>query len=88
MPTTAQLTNPDQVVAAPNTQAATIGQAEPNGAYNGPSSGTYVVCVASNGTKYISYWEGDVQTEGGAAHWDKAAGSIVLDSATVITKGC
>jgi hypothetical protein len=87
VPTTSQLTNPDQVVSAPNSQAASIGQAEPNGAYNGSSSGTYVVCVAPNGTKYISYWEGDVQTEGGAAHWDRTAGSIVLDSATVTTKG-
>jgi len=87
VPTTAQLTNPDQVVAAPNTQAATIGQAEPNGAYNGPSSGTYVVCVTPSGTRYISYWEGDVQTEGGGARWNRVTGMIELDTATVITKG-
>lgn len=87
VPTTAQLTNPDQVVSAPNSQAAAIAQAEPNGAYSGDSTGTYVVCVAPNGTKYISYWEGDVETEGGSAHWDRMAGAIVLDSASVTTKG-
>jgi len=87
VPTTSQLTNPDQVVPAPNSGSAAISQAEPNGTYTGQSSGTYVVCVADNGTKYVSYWEGDVQTEGGAAHWDDAAGRIVLDGKpTVVAK--
>jgi len=87
VPTTAQLTNPDQVVSAPNSGSATIGQAEPNGVYPGGSSGTYVVCVAPSGVKYVSYWEGDVQTEGGPAHWDDKAGRIVLDGKPTVVSG-
>ncbi|MEC5149199.1 hypothetical protein [Cryobacterium sp. GrIS_2_6] len=87
VPTTAQLTNPDQIT---NTSGAAAGygvvaQQEPSGVYTGASSGTYVVCVASDGSKYISYWEGDVQTEGGAAHWDNTQGLILLDGAPTVT---
>jgi hypothetical protein len=78
---TAQLTNPDQSVGS---QGAVIAQQEPNGVYTGNSSGTYVVCVAPNGTKYISYWEGDVHTEGGPAHWDATQALIVLDGAPTV----
>lgn len=88
VPTTAQLTNPDQYIGVPNVAGGgVVAQQEPNGAYTGQSSGTYVVCVAPSGTKYISYWEGDVQTEGGPAHWDDAQGRIVLDGApSVVAK--
>lgn len=81
VPTTAQLTNPDQAVG----NGAVIGQMEPTGVYTGDSTGTYVICVAPNGTKYISYWEGFVQTEGGPAHWDNGLGMIVLDGAPTVT---
>jgi hypothetical protein len=80
VPTTAQLTNPDQLVGG-DSRNGVIAQQEPNGVYTGGSSGTYVICVAPAGTRYVSYWEGDVQTEGGAAHWDSASGAIVLDGA-------
>ena len=87
VPTTAQLTSPDQIA---NPSGSTggygvIAQQEPNGVYTGSSSGTYVVCVSPNGVKYISYWEGDVQTEGGPAHWDKTQGLILLDGAPTVT---
>jgi ABC-type Fe3+-hydroxamate transport system substrate-binding protein len=86
VPTTSQLTNPEQVVTK-NGNPATVGQSEPNGTYTGDSSGTYVVCVADGGAKYVTYWEGSVETEGGPAHYDKASGQIVLDGQpTVITK--
>lgn len=80
--TTAQLTNPDQVELHQgnyNGGNVVISQQEPNGVYTGDSSGTYVVCVSKSGQKYVTYWEGDVQTEGGAAHWDRSQGQIVLD---------
>jgi hypothetical protein len=87
---TAQLTNPEQLVGGShnsNTIEGVIAQQEPNGVYTGDSSGTYVICVAPNGVRYITYWEGDVQTEGGPAHWDKAQGMIVMDGApTVVSK--
>lgn len=85
VPTTAQLTNPAQLADPGNSSSSVIGQAEPNGAYTGQSTGTYVTCIAPNGTKYISYWEGDVQTEGGPAHWDATQGLIVLDGAPSVT---
>lgn len=85
---TAQLTNPDQVVWGSNGASGVVGQQEPNGVYTGESSGTYVVCVAArSGAKYISYWEGFVHTEGGPAHWDETQNMIVLDGApTVVSK--
>ncbi len=88
---TAQLTNPDQVVARGyngGTIDGVVGQQEPNGVYTGASTGTYVVCVAPSGVKYVTYWEGDVHTEGGPAHWDDAKGQIILDGTpTVVSKG-
>lgn len=88
MPSTAQLTNPDQLIwSSDKAGVGTVAQQEPNGIYTGDSSGTYVVCVAGNGAKYISYWEGFVHTEGGAAHWDEAHNMIVLDGPpTVLSK--
>lgn len=87
---TAQLTNPQQLAARGyngGTIDGVVGQQEPNGVYTGDSSGTYVVCVAPNGTRYVTYWEGDVHTEGGPAHWDDGKGQIVLDGApTVVSK--
>ena len=85
---TAQLTNPSQVVRVntgnQNWVDGVVGQQEPNGVYTGDSSGTYVVCVASNGIKYVTYWEGYVHTEGGPAHWDPKQNMIVLDGAPTV----
>lgn len=82
VPSTSQLTNPDQVELHEgnyNGGNVVIGQQEPNGAYTGSSSGTYVICVSPSGTDYVSYAEGFVHTEGGNAHWDNATNSVVLD---------
>lgn len=77
---TTELTNPDQVISGTggnNAYAlATLAQADPTGVYAGNSAGTYVVCVAPNGSQYIQYWEGDVETVGGPAAWEN--GQIVL----------
>jgi hypothetical protein len=82
VPSTAQVTNP--LVKMQNSEAV-IAQMESNGIFTGDSSGTYVVCVAPNGTKYIDYWEGYVKTKGGPAHWDGT--KIVLDGEpTVLSK--
>jgi hypothetical protein len=84
VPTTAQITNPDQVYGSDAGSGAgrvTVSQMEPTGVYTGDSSGTYVVCVADDGTDYVTYWEGFIQTEGGPAHWDADASLIVLDGA-------
>lgn len=83
IPSTSQLTSPDQPVwnnGGTNGEAGTsVGQLEPNGVYTGDSSGTYVVCVLPNGTKQIDYWEGDVETEGGPATVENGT---IVDSGT------
>ena len=71
---TAELTNPDQVVAS----SAVVSQIDPPGVYTGVSTGTYVLCVSSSGTKYPYYWEGFVATVGGDAKWDPATGQATL----------
>lgn len=86
---TSQLTNPTQVSNGgqnPNTsnENVTIDQSEPNGAYTGQSTGTYVVCVSPDGTKRPDYWEGWVETEPGAAHWDSATHQIIDDGHTTV----
>jgi hypothetical protein len=84
---TASLSNPDQVVTQDGkgnsfTGSATIGQMDPNGIYApAASSGTYVVCVAANGGKYLQYWEGDVMTVTALAVWDEATHSLKVTGA-------
>ncbi|MFJ4653812.1 hypothetical protein ACIP5Y_21305 [Nocardia sp. NPDC088792] len=85
VPSTGQLTNPQQVVSRGETGLTTLPQMEPNGTFTGDSSGTYVTCVAGDGTKYVVYAEGFVHTEGGAAHWDKASATVVVDGAPTVT---
>ena len=85
VPTTAQLTNPDQVVGGNGGGNVTVGQMEPTGVYTGDSSGTYVVCIAPNGDKYLSYWEGFVQTEGGPAEWIEGKGVVLTGPATAVS---
>ncbi|TVZ01236.1 hypothetical protein EAS64_33700 [Trebonia kvetii] len=79
---TASLSNPYQAVTADAqgngfTGAAVIGQMDPNGIYApSSSSGTYVICVAANGSKYMQYWEGDVMTVTAGAVWDATAHTL------------
>lgn len=89
VPTTAQLTNPHQITFAPQPGGGNadgvVEQAEPTGIYTGDSQGTYVVCVAPGGAKFIEYWEGSVNTVGGPAHFDPQSQEIVLDGAPTVT---
>lgn len=78
IPTTAQLTNPEQTV-YDYRDSPVLPLMEASGVYTGDSSGTYAICVADDGTAYASYWEGFIQTEGGPAHWDPVQQTIVLD---------
>lgn len=55
-----------------------VPQIDPNGVYTGDSSGTYVVCVANNGTTYAQYWEGFVDTVSGPAVWNKTTNAVQL----------
>lgn len=84
VPTTSQITSPDQALRSSSYGSVTLAQMEPTGVYTGDSSGTYVVCIADDGTDYVTYWEGFVQTEGGPAHWDDDASLIVLDGAPTV----
>lgn len=88
LPSTAQLTNPQQVINTYNNNAGvSIPQLEPNGVYTGDSTGTYVVCVDPTGAQYIQYWEGFVKTIGGPAHWDQGTQTIMLDGAPTVKPG-
>lgn len=79
IPSTAQLTNPDQAVwrSGSNGRAGvTVGLAEQTGVYTGDSTGTYVICTDTNGNAYADYWEGYVKTITGVAEWRD--GQVVL----------
>ena len=45
------------------------GNQDPTGVYTGDSTGTYVACVATDGTTYPGYNEGYVQIIGAPATW-------------------
>lgn len=79
VPSTAQITNPDQKVDGGGSQgdgSISLPQVEPTGVYTGDSSGTYTVCVDDNGKPFASYWEGYVQTVSGPATYKD--GRVVL----------
>ena len=79
---TDELTNPLQAVSNSDTQsswATSIGQMDPTGVYTGQSTGTYVMCVGQDGSANPVYWEGDVATVFGPAHWDDVNHKIVID---------
>ncbi len=76
IPTTSQITNPEQPL-RDNSQPlnnsggnVTVGQMEPTGVYSGQSTGTYVMCINSSGQTYADYWEGFVQTVFAPASWN------------------
>lgn len=90
VPSTSNITNPTQLQQGGGNYdhgywGGSIGQQEPNGAFTGQSSGTYVVCVNKAGAKYIAYSEPNTQTEGGPAHWDLATHQIVDDGTPTVT---
>jgi hypothetical protein len=91
IPTTDQLTNPQQVQQHSDAGGGnvTIGQMDPDGVYSGDSTGTYVMCVGADGKPYADYWEGFVQTVFGAAKWDPASRSVQMIGAPsyTFTKG-
>ena len=86
VPSTAQLTAPEQVIYDEHGNVTTQ-QIESSGVYTGDSSGTYVVCISSAGIRYVTYWEGFVETEGGPADWNTKTHSIeTTGKPTVTTK--
>jgi hypothetical protein len=82
---TAQLSNPDQVIGTGNSNAVTIGQMDPNGVYSPPdSTGTNVLCLNASGQPYIQYWEGFVDAVSGAATWNSTTHQVqVIGQPTV-----
>lgn len=67
---TDSLTNPLQVTSG----GEVVGQMDPNGTYQGPNNGTYVLCLTASGNKKMSYWEGPVETESGVSVWNQDGG--------------
>jgi hypothetical protein len=83
IPATFQLTNPFQAV----TNGAVIAQMESTGVYTGETSGTHVLCVASSGKAYDSYWEGFVYTVTGAAEWRDGQAVLIGEPTVDFTIG-
>jgi hypothetical protein len=84
-----EITNPQQVDNDGYPQggaAVPIGNMDPNGVYEGDTTGTYVVCVNAQGTQYTQYWEGFVDSVSGPATWDAATGQIVVTGQPTMPK--
>jgi hypothetical protein len=83
IPDSASLSNPVQAQWAnggTNGEAGVgIGQQDPTGIYNPLSSaGTFVICLAANGSPYIDRIESNVDTAGGPATWNYTTHSFKL----------
>lgn len=76
IPSASQLSSPDQVTNR-GEGSSVVAQGDPVGVYRGDTSGTYVICVAEDGTGYATMWEGFVLAVPGTAHWDAATHSLV-----------
>jgi hypothetical protein len=91
VPSTSQLTNPLQLITNNDNsnggsylQSGVVGQQDPNGAFTGDSSGSYVVCVGPGGKKWYHDAEENTHVVGGPAHWDDKLG-IVMDGDPSVT---
>jgi len=84
LPSNMQLTNSEALAnpsnsGYPSSQATALPQAEPNGLYSSPStSGTYVMCLNSDGTVSPSYFEANVETHLSPLNGDTLSGNSVL----------
>ena len=59
-------------------------QMDPNGIYQGNSTGTYVLCSKADGSTYVVYWEGFVQTITGPAIWNTKTNSVQLTGPSTV----
>jgi hypothetical protein len=87
VPVTDELSNPSQVVNdqySYQSDGAVVGQMDPDGVYKGDSTGTYVVCLDSNGNPYIRYAEEFADAATASAHWSATAPHIVVTGAAEI----
>ena len=82
IPTTEELTNPEQPL-RDNSEPlnngggnVTVGEMDPTGTYKGASEGTYVMCIGKGGSVIPSYWEGHVEVEFAPAVWNEEKGQI------------
>lgn len=86
VPSTAQLTAPEAKY--PGHHNFTVPQAESTGVYTGDSSGTYTICLNSNGKPYFNYWEGYVMSVTGTARYTPGEGvRLTGDSTATISVG-
>lgn len=77
IPSTASLSNPQQVVNGQNGTSDVVGQMDPNGVYTPPSAtGTNVLCVSTTGGVKLANWEGPVFDESGSAVWSDTQGVV------------
>jgi hypothetical protein len=94
VPATDQLSNPDQAQwnsgsGGNNAWAVAgvaVGQEDPNGVFQGDTTGTYSLCVTPTGHQYLQYNEGYTDATTAPSHWDAASGQIVLTGTPVLPK--
>ena len=88
VPVTDELSNPWQGETvnsgANGNTAIAVGQEDPNGVFQGDSTGTNVLCINSKGQTYDQYTEGYDDTTTAASHWDSSTGQIVVTGAPVM----
>lgn len=82
IPDTASLSNPLQPYQGPDTTDGSdvVGQMDPNLIYQPTTGeGTFIICLTSTGSPYISRFEDNADTVGGPAVWNDTthAGSLV-----------
>ena len=70
IPTTAQLTNPEQHIKVRDADDGVIPQIEQSGVYTGESTGTNVMCLDAEGEAYKVLWEGFVMSISAPAVWE------------------
>lgn len=83
IPDTASLSNPLKPASNSGSWADdVVGQEDPNGIYQPPASeGTFTICLAGDGTPYISRVEDLADTVGGPALWNMTTHSYSLTGA-------
>ena len=79
IPATTQLTNPSRIDYSKGGTPFVLPQAEPNGTFPGPTDGTYMQCVDTDGSLYSVYSEPPVLAFPFAVRWDPTQGFVKVN---------
>lgn len=84
IPATYQLTNPSRGIEVETygsgaNPAVGVSQLEATGVYTADTTGTYVMCVNSDGAAFARYWEGYVMTDTGTSEFVEGQVALLGD---------